>query len=95
MQVGADDPAVRDAVDRASPPKVGVVYPAKVEGTRIVHLCRSEDADAGPGVLRAICPGGAGISRPLLPVEDDETWIWCPACKAWGLAAGIKLPRSR
>lgn len=94
MIIGADDERVRRLVDGAQP-RLDVVYPARVEGTQIVHLCRAHLQEEGPPVMRAICPGGAAITRPLLPVEDDEVFVFCPACRSWAVAAGVKLPRSR
>lgn len=91
--IGADDERVRALIDAAEP-RVAVVYPARVGGTQIVHLCRAEPAEDGPPVMRAICPGGAGITAALVPVMAGETFIVCPACRSWALAAGIRLPRS-
>lgn len=94
-QIGADDERIRALIDAAEP-ALTAVYPARVEGTQIAHLCRrAGHGDDGQVVMRAICPGGARITRPLEPIEAGSVFIWCPSCRAWARAAGLRLPRSR
>lgn len=90
--IGADDPVARQLADAL---EVRTAYPARVEGTHLVHLCRAQVAADGAVTMRAICPGGANITRTLEPVEAGSTFIYCPACRSWAVAAGLRLPRSR
>lgn len=76
-------------------PRVDAVYPARVPDTQLVHLASALVSDDGDVSMRAICPGGQSITAVLEPVEADAVFVWCPACRSWADAAGVKLPRSR
>lgn len=76
-------------------PRVDAVYPARVPDTQLVHLATADVSDDGDVTMRAICPGGERITAVLEPVEAGSVFVWCPACRSWADAAGVKLPRSR
>lgn len=61
------------------------LYPARVVGTQVVHLARTEARSDDVPALFAICPDGAGIvaGLELVPTEDEHLVVWCPSCKAY------------
>ena len=66
-------------------PGAPVVYPARVVGTDIAHLARTEARADAPPALLAICPAGRRMSAELelIPEDDADRIVWCGACRAY------------
>ncbi len=64
------------------------LYPARVSGTNLAHLARTEARKDDEHALFAICPAGPGITRELelIPSEDEAKIVWCPDCASYKAA---------